>query len=71
MAQVTGFNFHKYEAQKFGEAVEVAHRILMRAADEWARGNPEQPPTRELLSEIIRVFEEARFLKRPYGSKKV
>src|SRR5690606_7972519 len=67
MAQVTGFNRHKFEAARFDDCLDEARRILVHAADEWSKGNPEDPPTTEVLSEILEVFQTSQFLKRPYG----
>jgi hypothetical protein len=46
--------------------MDEAHAILRKAADEWALGHPEQPPTKEVLEQIIRVFEHERFLRRGF-----
>lgn len=69
MAQVLGGDRHKWEAQAYDECVDEAQRILMAAADEWGRGDPETPATREVMQEILDVFVKQHFLKRPYGSK--
>ena len=70
MAQVTGFDYHKFEVSRFEECFRNAHRLLIKAADEWAEGHPEQPPTIEILNSILNVFECEKFLRRPYGCKR-
>ena len=70
MAQVTGFDRHGFEVSRFNECVQDAHRLLMKAADDWAKGHPEQPPTIEVLDSILDMFANQRFLKRPYGYKR-
>ena len=45
MAQVTGFDRHQFEAQRFNDCLDRAHQLLIRAADEWVAGHPELPPT--------------------------
>jgi hypothetical protein len=52
---------------RFERCVAEAHAILRKAADEWALGHPEQPPTKQVLEQIIRVFEHEHFLKRGLG----
>ena len=52
---------------RFERCVDEAHEILRKAADEWALGHPEQPPTKEVLERIIRVFEHERFLRRGFN----
>jgi hypothetical protein len=52
---------------RFQRCVDEAHAILLRAADEWALGHPEQPPTREVLERILRTFEHEHFLRRGLG----
>ena len=52
---------------RFERCVAAAHAILRKAADEWAFGHPEQPPTREVLEQIIRVFEHEHFLRGGVG----
>jgi hypothetical protein len=51
---------------RFEKCMDEAHAILRKAADEWALGHPEQPPTKEVLEQIIRVFEHERFLRRGF-----
>ena len=52
---------------RFERCVDEAQSILRKAADQWALGHPEQPPTREVLEQIIRVFEHEHFLRRGLG----
>ena len=47
--------------------MDEAHSILRKAADQWALGHPEQPPTKDVLEQIIRVFEHEHFLRRGLG----
>ena len=68
MAQVTGGDHHRYRAVNFDECLDDARRLLMKAADEWSKGDPEQPPTAEVLDAILDVFAKRRFLDRPYGA---
>jgi len=44
----------------------LAHELLKKSADSWAEGDPEDPPTEEVLKQILKIFEEPRFLKRPW-----
>ncbi|GMV80736.1 MAG: hypothetical protein AMXMBFR7_19200 [Planctomycetota bacterium] len=50
---------------RFEECMETAHRLLRKAADEWAIGDPEVPATEAILNDILRVFEKSKFLRRP------
>jgi hypothetical protein len=50
---------------RFQAATAAALDVLQRAADEWAEGHPEQPPTAEVLKQILRIFEKEHFLRRP------
>jgi len=52
---------------RFERCVDESLTILRKAADEWALGNPEQPPTKEVLEQILRIFEHEHFLKRGLG----
>jgi len=64
MAQVTSHNLSTDPGARFEQCVEEANAILRKAADEWALGHPEQPPSREILEKIIRIFEHEHFLRR-------
>ena len=61
MAQVLGGSDYPARYQR---CVDEALHVLRKAADQWALGHPEQPPTPEVLEQIIRVFERGRFLQR-------
>ena len=52
---------------RFERCVDEAHAILRKAADELALGHPEQPASKEVLEQIIRVFEREHFLRRGIG----
>ena len=49
--------------------MEEALKVLAKAADEWSKGNPEEPPTRDVLNEIVDVFCEHRLVKLPFGAR--
>ncbi len=51
----------------FEACVDDSHRLLIKAADTWAEGNPEEPATEQVLNAILEKFEAAHFLRRPYG----
>ncbi|HKS06486.1 MAG TPA: hypothetical protein VJR92_09260 [Gemmatimonadaceae bacterium] len=53
-------------APQFNEATREALAALRHAADEWARGNPEEPSTEETLERVLQPFFNRRFLRRPY-----
>jgi len=53
---------------RYERATQSAYEILKRAADEWAKGDPEDPPTEAVLREILDVFVEEKFLRRPFGA---
>jgi hypothetical protein len=50
---------------RFFDRFEDARKLLSRAADQWALGDPEKPPSAEILSQVLDIFEKARFLRRP------
>ena len=52
----------------YDRCLDDALRRLRKAADEWATGHPEQPPTKVVLDEILEIFAREKFLKRPYGA---
>ena len=52
---------------RFQRCFDEAQARLRKAADEWALGHPEQPPTHEVLEDILRIFEHEHFLKRGFG----
>ena len=51
---------------RYKRCVDEALVVLRKAADEWALGNPEEPPTADVLKQILRIFEEQKFLRRPF-----
>ena len=70
MAQITGYNKHYDQVDRFDICVEQATKILASAADEWSKGNPEQPLTKDILKEILDIFHEKHFLNIPFGTGK-
>jgi len=52
-------------SHRFVVCFEDAYKLLKQAADQWALGDPEKPPTAEILSQLLDVFERGRFLWRP------
>jgi hypothetical protein len=70
MAQVSGFDHHRFDVSRFEESVLDAHRLLIKAADQWAEGHAEEPPTIEVLNSILYLFESRKFLRLPYGYKR-
>jgi hypothetical protein len=50
-------------------ALEEAHRALHRAALEWALGNPEDPPTEDVLRQVLARFIHTRVLRPPFGAR--
>ena len=67
MAQVTSYLLTSDPGPRFERCVEEAQAVLRKAADEWALGHPEQPPTKEVLEQIVRMFEREKFLRRGVG----
>jgi hypothetical protein len=67
MAQARG-RYISDPGPRFDEAKEQAVKSLVRAANEWAEGNPLMPDPAVVLEEIIDVFAKAKFIRRPYGS---
>ena len=65
MAQVTGGPDPFSARPTYDRCVEQALAELRRAADAWAQGHPEEPPTEEVLQRLLRIFERARFLRHP------
>ena len=49
--------------QRYECAVAESYRLLRRSAEEWAEGNPEDPPTGSVLREILDIFITGRFLR--------
>ena len=48
----------------YDECRRRALAILRDAADEWAKGSPEQPPTDKVLDELLSAFADSGFLRR-------
>lgn len=67
MAQVTSHAMPSDPGPRFERCVDESMAVLRKAADEWALGNPEQPPTKEVLEKIICIFEHEHFLRRGLG----
>jgi hypothetical protein len=53
---------------RFDTAKVEALKALVRAADEWSKGDPTLPDPSEVLEAIIDAFAKAKFIRRPYGS---
>ena len=51
---------------QFDEAMRDALAALQRAADAWAAGDPEDPPTATVLQQVLEPFHSRRFLRRPF-----
>jgi hypothetical protein len=54
----------------FDACKEDARRLLCRAANEWAGGDPSRPDPEKVLEQILDMFATRRFLRRPYGAGK-
>jgi hypothetical protein len=67
MAQIGTAAMDSDPGPRFERCMDKSLAALRKAADEWALGNPEQPPTKEVLEEIIRTFEHEHFLRRGLG----
>ena len=52
---------------RFDRCRDQAHELLRKAADQWALGHPEEPPTHEVLEQILQVFEHEHFLRRGFN----
>jgi hypothetical protein len=61
----TGGGLTSDPSYRFVTCFDNALKILRAAADQWAKGDPEKPPTPEMLSDLLDVFEKAGFLRRP------
>ena len=66
MAQVTNVRLSSDPGPRYDRTVAKALAVLQKAADQWALGQPEEPPTETVLLEILDLFREERFLHRPY-----
>lgn len=51
---------------QFGEAQREALAALQAAADAWAEGDPEDPPSVEVLARVLEPFFQRKFLRRPF-----
>lgn len=51
---------------QFEEAQREALVALRRAADAWAKGDPEDPPSVDVLDRILEPFFDRQFLRRPF-----
>ena len=52
-------------AIRFARCLEEARALLRDSADWWARGDPEEPATLEVLLNILRMFAREDFLYFP------
>jgi hypothetical protein len=52
---------------RFDRCRDQAHDLLRKAADQWTLGHPEEPPTRGVLEQILRIFEREHFLRRGFN----
>jgi hypothetical protein len=51
---------------RFEACQQSAARLLRKAADEWVKGDPENPPPEKILEAILKIFEGERYLRRPW-----
>jgi len=51
---------------RFEQCIQDATALVRTAADEWAKGDPEEPPVSDVLEAVLRVFEKQKFLRRPF-----
>lgn len=61
----TGGGLSSDPSYRFVDCFERTLKALRAAADEWAIGDPEKPPTEEVLSKLLDIFEREKFLRRP------
>jgi hypothetical protein len=66
MAQLRG-EYDGDPGPRYERACREAHKLLKKAADAWAGGDPEDPPTEEVLQEILDLFIRRRLLRLPFG----
>jgi hypothetical protein len=50
---------------RVAEIIDRLNRVMSTAANEWARGNPEEPDAREVLSALFDVLWLQRLIPRP------
>jgi hypothetical protein len=65
MAQVRP-NLSSDPGPRFENCKESAARLLRKAADEWAKGNPQDPAPEKILTSILKIFADERFLRQPW-----
>lgn len=53
---------------RFSQCKEDSIKLLNKAADEWAKGDPLNPQTEEVLGALLDIFIKERFLKPPGGA---
>ena len=51
---------------RFEECKRLAIQLLRKATDEWVKGDPEDPSPEKILEEILNIFEDQKFLRRPW-----
>lgn len=61
-----GYRLTTDSGPRFEQCLVDAGAVLRSASKEWAKGDPEDPPTEEVLKRILRPFEKAKFLRRPW-----
>jgi hypothetical protein len=66
MAQVRAL-YSSDPGPRFQQCVDEAQAVLRAAADRWALGQPEDPPTTEVLEAILFIFEHQHFLGRGFA----
>jgi hypothetical protein len=65
MAQVRP-NLSSDPGPRFESCRESATHLLRKASDEWAKGNPEDPAPETVLTSILKIFADERFLRQPW-----
>jgi hypothetical protein len=55
---------------RFEQCKEAALRLLDRAAVGWGEGDPSDPDPKVVLEQIIDIFVQEHFLRRPAGAGK-
>jgi hypothetical protein len=53
---------------RFEQCKEAALRLLDRAAVGWGEGDPSDPDPKVVLEQIIDIFVQEHFLRRPGGA---
>jgi hypothetical protein len=67
MAQARG-RYTSDPGPRFDRCKDDALRLLTRAADLWAEGDPSDPEPSTVLGQLLDLFAREHFLRRPYGS---